>query len=99
MLGAKYGFAQSMDCTAQTMDPYFARQSMDCTCIPWIARAKYGSMVCAAQSMDCANPYFAPNIYIYTCIFGGVCRSVNVLLKLMFLHLYKYPPDVIFLMQ
>ena len=25
MLGAKYGFAQSMDYTAQTMDPYFAR--------------------------------------------------------------------------
>ena len=23
MLGAKYGFAQSMDCAAQTMDPYF----------------------------------------------------------------------------
>ena len=26
--------------------------------------AKYGSMVCAVQSMDYANPYFAPNIYI-----------------------------------
>ena len=25
MLVAKYGFAQSMDCAAQTMDPYFAR--------------------------------------------------------------------------
>ena len=25
MLGAKYGFAQSMDCAAPTMDPYFAR--------------------------------------------------------------------------
>ena len=25
MLGAKYGFVQSMDCTAQTMDPYFVR--------------------------------------------------------------------------
>ena len=25
MLGVKYGFAQSMDCAAQTMDPYFAR--------------------------------------------------------------------------
>ena len=25
MLGAKYGFAQSMDCAAQTMDPYFVR--------------------------------------------------------------------------
>ena len=23
MLGAKYGFVQSMDCTAQTVDPYF----------------------------------------------------------------------------
>ena len=29
MLGAKYGFAQSMDCAVQTMDPYVARQSMD----------------------------------------------------------------------
>ena len=29
-------------------------QSMDC-------RAKYESMVCVAQSMDCANPCFAPN--------------------------------------
>ena len=26
MLGAKYGFAQSMDCAAQIMDPYFARE-------------------------------------------------------------------------
>ena len=25
MLGAKYGFAQSMNCAAQTMDPHFAR--------------------------------------------------------------------------
>ena len=31
MLGAKYGLAQSMYCAAQTMDPYFARQSMDRT--------------------------------------------------------------------
>ena len=29
MLGAKYGFAQSTDYAAQTMDPYFAGQSMD----------------------------------------------------------------------
>ena len=25
MVDAKYGFAQSMDCAAQTMDPYFVR--------------------------------------------------------------------------
>ena len=25
MLGAKYGFAQSMNCAVQTMDPYFVR--------------------------------------------------------------------------
>ena len=25
MLGAKYGFAQSMVCAAQTMDPYFVQ--------------------------------------------------------------------------
>ena len=45
MLGAKYGFAQSVDCTAQTMDPYFARQSMDFVRNPWIARAIHGSRV------------------------------------------------------
>ena len=38
MLGAKYGFAQSMDCAVQTMDPYLARQSMDFVRNPWIAR-------------------------------------------------------------
>ena len=32
-------------------------RSMDC-------RVKYGSMVCTAQSVDCANPYFVPNIYM-----------------------------------
>ena len=31
-------------------------RSMDC-------RAKYGSMICAAQYMDCTNSYFVPNIY------------------------------------
>ena len=36
MLGAKYGFAQSTDCTAQTMGPYFARESMDFVRNPWI---------------------------------------------------------------
>ena len=59
MLGAKYGLAQSMDCAAQTMDPYFARQFIDCARNPWIcklwirtlrdnpriARAIYGSRV------------------------------------------------------
>ena len=25
MLGAEYGFLQSMDCAAQTMDPYFVQ--------------------------------------------------------------------------
>ena len=29
MLDTKYGFAYSVDCAAQTMDPYFAGQSMD----------------------------------------------------------------------
>ena len=38
MLGAKYGFAQSTDCAAQTMDPYFMRQSLDYARNPWIAR-------------------------------------------------------------
>ena len=37
ILGAKYRFAQSTDCTAQTTDPYFARQSMDFVRNPWIA--------------------------------------------------------------
>ena len=29
MLGAICGSAQSMDCAAQSMDPYFAQESMD----------------------------------------------------------------------
>ena len=37
MLGAKYGFVQSTDCAVQTMDPYFARQSMDFVHNPRIA--------------------------------------------------------------
>ena len=47
MLCAKYGFAQSMDCPAQSINRYFAQQSMDLLCTPWIVRsvhcAKYGS--------------------------------------------------------
>ena len=31
MLGAKHGPGQSMDWSAQSMDPCFTRQSMDCT--------------------------------------------------------------------
>ena len=30
MLGAKHGFAQSVDCSARSVDPRFARRSMDC---------------------------------------------------------------------
>ena len=36
MLGAKYGFAQFMDCAAQTMDPYFVgaiAHTYTCTCM------------------------------------------------------------------
>ena len=36
MLCAKYGFAQSMDCPAQSSDLYFAQQSTDLLRIPWI---------------------------------------------------------------
>ena len=47
MLCAKYGYAQSMDCPAQSSDRYFAQQSMDLLRIPWIVHsvlcAKYGS--------------------------------------------------------
>ena len=46
MLCAKYGFAQSMDCPAQSTNRYFAQQSMDLLRILWIVRlvlcAKYG---------------------------------------------------------
>ena len=38
MLGTTDGFAQSTDCAAQTMDPYFARQSINFVRNPWIAR-------------------------------------------------------------
>ena len=47
MLCTKYGFAQTMDCPAQSINRYFAQQSMDLLRIPWIVRlvhcAKYGS--------------------------------------------------------
>ena len=43
MLGAKYGFTQSTDCAVQTMDPYFARQSMNFVRNPWIARIYKGA--------------------------------------------------------
>ena len=33
MLCAKLGFAQSMDCPAQSHDTYFAQKSMDCAVI------------------------------------------------------------------
>ena len=51
MLGAKYGFAQSMDCAAQTMDPYFMRQSMDFVRNPWIARIEVRQVQIRGQSM------------------------------------------------
>ena len=36
-----YGFSQSMDCPAQSIDRYFAQQSMDLLRIrdPWIVRS------------------------------------------------------------
>ena len=40
-----------MDCAAQSMDPRFAQQSMDCPLNPWIVQtkdSKYGS----GQTMD-----------------------------------------------
>ena len=40
MLGAKRGFGQSMDGTAQRVDPRFVQQSMDCQLIPWIAQTE-----------------------------------------------------------
>ena len=40
MLGAKHGFGQSMDGTAQSVDPCFVLQSMDCPLIPWIAQTE-----------------------------------------------------------
>ena len=46
MLCANYGSGQSMDCAAQSMDPCFAQQSMDCLLNPSIARtreSKHGS--------------------------------------------------------
>ena len=55
MLCAKYGFAQSMDCPAQSSDLYFAQQSTDLLRIPWILQllcANYGF----AQSMDYPAP-------------------------------------------
>ena len=50
MLRAKRGFAQSRDCPAQTLDPWFVVQTMDWLRNPGIARA---------QSMDPDNPGIA----------------------------------------
>ena len=50
MLRAKRGFAQSRDCPAQTLDPWFVVQTMDWPRNPGIARA---------QSMDQDNPGIA----------------------------------------
>lgn len=47
-------------------DRYFAHeQSQDCAVNPWFVHGtNHGSEVCAGQSLDCANPCFAHNIYI-----------------------------------
>ena len=60
-------------------------KSMDC-------RAKYGSMVCAAQSVDCTNPYFAPNIstllYIYIHIYTVILeKNAEVKQSAIFFHI------------
>ena len=47
MLRAKRGFAQTRDCPAQTLDPWFVVQTMDWPRNPRIARA---------QSVDRDNP-------------------------------------------
>ena len=36
MLCANHGLGQSVDCPAQTVDPHFAQQSMDCLHKLWI---------------------------------------------------------------
>ena len=51
MLGSKHGSGQSMDCAAQSMDPCFEQQSMDCLLNPWTARMK-GAKHRFGQSMD-----------------------------------------------
>ena len=50
MLRAKRGFAQSRDCPAQTLDPWFVVQTMDWPRNPGITRA---------QSLDQDNPGIA----------------------------------------
>ena len=47
---------------------------MDC-------RAKYGSMVCATQSVDCANPYFAPDICI-----SGMLTKIHPIMSCTCVH-------------
>ena len=54
MLGAKYEFAQSMVCAAQTMDPYL------CAGNPWIAfpcRTLAVRLECNAQSVHVHGLY------------------------------------------
>ena len=52
MLGAKHGFAQFMDGTAQSADRHFAQQSVDCPRNERIAQ----TMDRRGQSVDSGNP-------------------------------------------
>ena len=51
---AIHGIAQSMDRAAQSMDPRFARRSIDCLLNPWIAHhERRKAWICAIQELRC----------------------------------------------
>ena len=74
MLSAKYGFVQSTDCAAQTMDPYFMLQSMDYTNNPWIARIQ-GRKHAKYKFAD--NPWIALRKLIATGSLAAVAGPVQ----------------------
>ena len=71
MLGAKYKFAQSMDCATQNMDPVLYATIHD----PWIARAINGSRVSKGAKYKFAdNPWIALRAQTTDCL---VCSQIQ----------------------
>ena len=52
-----------------------------------MASAKHGSTLCTGQSTDCANPCFAPNIYMHLCTCTCTCTCICV-------HMHMYNVQV-----
>ena len=81
MLGAICGSAQSMDCAAQSVDPYIAQESMDCAGIcgsRLLARSTGSAHRLAAYAAPLQHP--TNDIIAHVCcpssvvIFDFLCR-------------------------